>query len=155
MITIIINKSKNNNTLRRAEANTFAWSWTPGAKFRDHCEGFSRRLGGFPPLPYHSQKSTPTTTTGHRPWNAPPTTTAGVSPSDPPLPHDLVRPMTPLPRIRPALAIAACEMVGGTEEMAMPTACALEMADRSHNKEFKKIRILVCRLCTIFNANAP
>jgi geranylgeranyl diphosphate synthase type II len=30
-------------------------------------------------------------------------------------------------RIRPALAIAACEMVGGTEEMAMPTACALEM----------------------------
>eukprot|EP00667_Euglena_gracilis_P010382 EG_transcript_10563 len=30
-------------------------------------------------------------------------------------------------RIRPALAIAACEMVGGTQEMAMPTACALEM----------------------------
>eukprot|EP00668_Euglena_longa_P045980 GGOE01061663.1.p1 GENE.GGOE01061663.1~~GGOE01061663.1.p1 ORF type:complete len:411 (+),score=87.36 GGOE01061663.1:75-1235(+) len=30
-------------------------------------------------------------------------------------------------RIRPALVIAACEMVGGTQEMAMPTACALEM----------------------------
>lgn len=30
-------------------------------------------------------------------------------------------------RLRPALVIAACEMVGGTEAMAMPTACALEM----------------------------
>jgi len=30
-------------------------------------------------------------------------------------------------RIRPCLCIAACEMVGGTQEMAMPTACALEM----------------------------
>jgi geranylgeranyl diphosphate synthase type II len=30
-------------------------------------------------------------------------------------------------RIRPVLCIAACEMFGGTEEMAMPTAVALEM----------------------------
>jgi geranylgeranyl diphosphate synthase, type II len=30
-------------------------------------------------------------------------------------------------RLRPILCIAACEMVGGTAEMAMPTACALEM----------------------------
>ena len=30
-------------------------------------------------------------------------------------------------RIRPCLAIAACEMVGGTQEVVMPTACALEM----------------------------
>uniref|UniRef100_A0A0C9RWQ8 TSA: Wollemia nobilis Ref_Wollemi_Transcript_8095_2245 transcribed RNA sequence n=1 Tax=Wollemia nobilis TaxID=56998 RepID=A0A0C9RWQ8_9CONI len=30
-------------------------------------------------------------------------------------------------RVRPALCIAACELVGGTEELAMPTACALEM----------------------------
>jgi len=30
-------------------------------------------------------------------------------------------------RIRPVLCIAACEMVGGTQEMAMPTAVALEM----------------------------
>ncbi|KAH7300140.1 hypothetical protein KP509_24G046200 [Ceratopteris richardii] len=30
-------------------------------------------------------------------------------------------------RIRPALCIAACELFGGTEEMAMPSACALEM----------------------------
>ena len=30
-------------------------------------------------------------------------------------------------RIRPVLCLAACEMFGGTEEMAMPTAVALEM----------------------------
>jgi geranylgeranyl diphosphate synthase type II len=30
-------------------------------------------------------------------------------------------------RVRPALCIAACELVGGKEENAMPTACALEM----------------------------
>eukprot|EP00253_Pinus_taeda_P003756 PITA_03756 len=30
-------------------------------------------------------------------------------------------------RIRPILCIAACEIVGGTQELAMPTACAMEM----------------------------
>ena len=30
-------------------------------------------------------------------------------------------------RIRPALCLAACELVGGTAEQAMPAACALEM----------------------------
>nr|QGZ00535.1 geranyl diphosphate synthase [Pinus massoniana] len=30
-------------------------------------------------------------------------------------------------RVRPILCIAACELVGGTEEMAMPTACAMEI----------------------------
>lgn len=30
-------------------------------------------------------------------------------------------------RVRPALCLAACELVGGTIDMAMPTACALEM----------------------------
>merc|ERR1719487_1107260 len=30
-------------------------------------------------------------------------------------------------RVRPIMCIAACEMFGGTEEMAMPTAVALEM----------------------------
>lgn len=30
-------------------------------------------------------------------------------------------------RVRPALCIAACELFGGTEDMAMPSACALEM----------------------------
>ncbi|CAM6094293.1 unnamed protein product [Calypogeia fissa] len=30
-------------------------------------------------------------------------------------------------RVRPALCIAACEIVGGTEEIAMPAACAMEM----------------------------
>jgi geranylgeranyl diphosphate synthase, type II len=30
-------------------------------------------------------------------------------------------------RLRPILCLAACEMMGGTIEMAMPTACALEM----------------------------
>jgi geranylgeranyl diphosphate synthase, type II len=30
-------------------------------------------------------------------------------------------------RVRPILCLAACEMMGGTIEMAMPTACALEM----------------------------
>ncbi len=30
-------------------------------------------------------------------------------------------------RLRPILCIATCEMIGGTIEMAMPTACALEM----------------------------
>ncbi|KAJ7552071.1 hypothetical protein O6H91_06G040600 [Diphasiastrum complanatum] len=30
-------------------------------------------------------------------------------------------------RVRPALCIAACELVGGSEEEAMPTACAMEM----------------------------
>lgn len=30
-------------------------------------------------------------------------------------------------RIRPILCLAACEMIGGTIEMAMPTACAMEM----------------------------
>lgn len=29
--------------------------------------------------------------------------------------------------IRPVLCIAACEIVGGSEELAMPTACAMEM----------------------------
>ncbi|CAM6096003.1 unnamed protein product [Calypogeia fissa] len=30
-------------------------------------------------------------------------------------------------RVRPALCIAACELVGGTQEAAMPAACAMEM----------------------------
>lgn len=30
-------------------------------------------------------------------------------------------------RIRPVLCIAACELVGGTQELAMPVACAMEM----------------------------
>jgi len=30
-------------------------------------------------------------------------------------------------RVRPALCIAACELVGGSEDMAMPAACAMEM----------------------------
>ncbi|WP_414527642.1 geranylgeranyl diphosphate synthase CrtE [Nodularia chucula] len=30
-------------------------------------------------------------------------------------------------RLRPILSLAACEMIGGTIEMAMPTACAMEM----------------------------
>lgn len=30
-------------------------------------------------------------------------------------------------RLRPILCLATCEMMGGTREMAMPTACALEM----------------------------
>ena len=30
-------------------------------------------------------------------------------------------------RLRPILCLATCELVGGTMEMAMPTACALEM----------------------------
>ena len=30
-------------------------------------------------------------------------------------------------RIRPALCLAACELVGGTVEQAMPAACAMEM----------------------------
>ena len=30
-------------------------------------------------------------------------------------------------RIRPALCLAACELVGGTIEQAMPSACAMEM----------------------------
>jgi len=30
-------------------------------------------------------------------------------------------------RVRPALCIAACELVGGTQDMAMPTACSMEM----------------------------
>jgi hypothetical protein len=30
-------------------------------------------------------------------------------------------------RVRPALCIAACELVGGSEAMAMPAACAMEM----------------------------
>lgn len=30
-------------------------------------------------------------------------------------------------RVRPALCLAACELVGGTIEQAMPTACSLEM----------------------------
>ncbi|MEA5580130.1 farnesyl diphosphate synthase [Nodularia harveyana UHCC-0300] len=30
-------------------------------------------------------------------------------------------------RVRPILCLAACEMIGGTIEMAMPTACAMEM----------------------------
>lgn len=30
-------------------------------------------------------------------------------------------------RIRPILTIAACELVGGRAEQAMPTACAMEM----------------------------
>ena len=30
-------------------------------------------------------------------------------------------------RLRPILCLATCELIGGTEEMAMPTACALEM----------------------------
>ena len=30
-------------------------------------------------------------------------------------------------RLRPILCLAACELMGGTEKMAMPTACALEM----------------------------
>ncbi|MEA5515599.1 geranylgeranyl diphosphate synthase CrtE [Nodularia sp. UHCC 0506] len=30
-------------------------------------------------------------------------------------------------RLRPILCLAACEMIGGTIEMAMPTACAMEM----------------------------
>ncbi|KAI3871593.1 hypothetical protein MKX03_005776 [Papaver bracteatum] len=30
-------------------------------------------------------------------------------------------------RVRPIMAIASCELVGGNEEMAMPIACAVEM----------------------------
>ncbi|CAN0911975.1 Geranylgeranyl pyrophosphate synthase, chloroplastic [Linum grandiflorum] len=30
-------------------------------------------------------------------------------------------------RVRPVLCLAACELVGGTEPMAMPAACAVEM----------------------------
>ena len=30
-------------------------------------------------------------------------------------------------RIRPVLCLAACEMFGGTEDVAMPTAVAIEM----------------------------
>ncbi|KAJ8761243.1 hypothetical protein K2173_001299 [Erythroxylum novogranatense] len=30
-------------------------------------------------------------------------------------------------RVRPILCVAACELVGGTEDLAMPTACAMEM----------------------------
>ena len=30
-------------------------------------------------------------------------------------------------RLRPILCLATCDLIGGTEEMAMPTACALEM----------------------------
>ena len=30
-------------------------------------------------------------------------------------------------RLRPILCLATCELLGGTEEMSMPTACALEM----------------------------
>jgi geranylgeranyl pyrophosphate synthase len=30
-------------------------------------------------------------------------------------------------RVRPALCLAACELMGGTIEQAMPTACSLEM----------------------------
>uniref|UniRef100_A0A7N2M5T9 Geranylgeranyl diphosphate synthase n=1 Tax=Quercus lobata TaxID=97700 RepID=A0A7N2M5T9_QUELO len=30
-------------------------------------------------------------------------------------------------RVRPMLCIAACEVVGGTESIAMPAACAVEM----------------------------
>lgn len=30
-------------------------------------------------------------------------------------------------RIRPALCLAACELVGGSIDQAMPTACAMEM----------------------------
>ena len=30
-------------------------------------------------------------------------------------------------RLRPILCLASCELTGGTMEMAMPTACALEM----------------------------
>ena len=30
-------------------------------------------------------------------------------------------------RVRPILSLATCEMIGGTIEMAMPTACAVEM----------------------------
>ena len=30
-------------------------------------------------------------------------------------------------RVRPALCLAACELVGGSEDMAMPAACAMEM----------------------------
>ncbi|GLJ21147.1 hypothetical protein SUGI_0386820 [Cryptomeria japonica] len=30
-------------------------------------------------------------------------------------------------RVRPALCIAVCELVGGTQDLAMPTACAMEM----------------------------
>lgn len=40
-------------------------------------------------------------------------------------------PALPLPaggkRVRPALCLAACELVGGTIEQAMPTACSMEM----------------------------
>ena len=37
-------------------------------------------------------------------------------------------------RIRPVMCIAACEMFGGTEEQAMPTAVAIEMI---HSAEIK------------------
>lgn len=30
-------------------------------------------------------------------------------------------------RVRPALCLAACELVGGTIDQAMPTACSMEM----------------------------
>ncbi|GLJ08193.1 hypothetical protein SUGI_0083820 [Cryptomeria japonica] len=34
-------------------------------------------------------------------------------------------------RVRPVLCIAACELVGGTQDLAMPAACAMEMAHTS------------------------
>ncbi|KAH9297635.1 hypothetical protein KI387_029317 [Taxus chinensis] len=34
-------------------------------------------------------------------------------------------------RVRPCLCIAACELVGGTQDLAMPTACAMELAHTS------------------------
>src|SRR4028118_2207232 len=35
-------------------------------------------------------------------------------------------------RLRPILCLATCELAGGTVEMAMPTACALEMILTRH-----------------------
>ncbi|GLJ40964.1 hypothetical protein SUGI_0847920 [Cryptomeria japonica] len=41
-------------------------------------------------------------------------------------------------RVRPALCIAACELVGGTQDLAMPTACAMEMIKTMDKKIWKK-----------------
>ncbi len=42
--------------------------------------------------------------------------------------HSFVGPLpTGGKRVRPALCLAACELVGGTIDQAMPTACSLEM----------------------------
>ena len=61
-------------------------------------------------------------------------------------------------RVRPALCLAACEVVGGTIEQALPSACAMEFIHTMCALQFLKIGFLVrhgsinthmCRHCTI------